>query len=132
MKVLIFGNPTIENDSLPIKLLPKLQQKFSNIDFQEIDPTEGLENYGKDLTIIDTVEGIKEVIEINNFEQLQTNKLFSMHDFDLAYNLKLLKKIGKIDSVRIIGVPMEISEEEALDQIQLIFKKWAAQDIQGS
>ena len=55
-----------------------------------------------------------------------------MHDFDLAYNLKLLEKIGKIDSVKIIGVPMEISEEEALDQIQLILRKWAAQDIQGS
>jgi len=55
-----------------------------------------------------------------------------MHDFDLAYNLKLLKKIGAIDSIKIIGVPMQISDEDALYQIQSIFKKCAAQLIQGS
>ena len=122
-KILVFGNPTIENDSLPIKLLPKLKQKFPNIIFQEIDPTEGLENQGRDLTIIDTVEGINKVMIITDFNQLQSNKLFSMHDFDLAYNLKILKKIGKIDTIKIIGIPMNIGEDEVMDQIQLIFKK---------
>ena len=122
-KILIFGNPFLENDSLPIKLLPKLQKAFPNIIFQEIDPTEDLENQGKDLTIIDTVEGIDKVMILSNIEQLHANKIFSMHDFDLAYNLKLLKKIGKIDSVKIIGVPMNISEDEALDQIQSILRK---------
>ena len=123
MKILVFGNPTIENDSLPIKLLPKLKQKFPNIIFQEIDPTEGLEDQGKDLTIIDTVEGIDKVMIITDFNQLQSNKLFSMHDFDLAYNLKILKKIGKIDTIKIIGITMDINEDEAMDQIQLILRK---------
>jgi Ni,Fe-hydrogenase maturation factor len=132
MKVLVFGNPFLENDSLPLKILPKLAEKFPGIEFKEIDPTEDLENQGRNLTILDTVEGIEKVMEINSIEQLHTNKVYTMHDFDLAYNLKLLKKIGKIDSVRIIGVPMLISEEDAMDQIQSTFKKWAAQDMQGS
>jgi len=118
VKILIFGNTLLKNDSLPIKLLPKLQQQFPNIIFQEIDPTEGLESQGRDLVILDTVKGINKVMIINNFEQLQTNKLFSMHDFDLAYNLKILKKINKIDSIKIIGVPMEIDEDDALSQIK--------------
>ena len=132
MKVLVFGNPFLENDSLPLKLLPKLRDKFLGIEFKEIDPTEDLDKQGRDLVILDTVEGIDEVIELNSIEQLHANKVYSMHDFDLAYNLKLLKKIGKIDSVRIIGVPMTISEEDAMNQIQSILRKWAAQDIQGS
>jgi len=132
MKVLVFGNPFLENDSLPLKLLPKLQDKFPEIEFKEIDPTEDLDKQGRDLVILDTVEGIDTVMEINSIEQLHANKVYSMHDFDLAYNLKLLKKIGKIDSVRIIGVPMGIGEEEAMNQIQSILRKWAAQDMHGS
>jgi len=132
MKVLVFGNPLLENDSLPLKLLPKLRERFSDVEFKEIDPTEDLEDEGRDLVILDTVEGIDNVIELNSIEQLHANKVYTMHDFDLGYNLKLLKKIGKIDSVWIIGVPMGISEEEALDQIQSILRKWAAQDMQGS
>ncbi|MBU2576501.1 MAG: hypothetical protein KKF50_02160 [Nanoarchaeota archaeon] len=117
MKVLVFGNPFLENDSLPLKLLPKLREKFPDIEFKEIDPTEDLDKQGRDLIILDTVEGIDRVIELNSIEQLHANKVYSMHDFDLAYNLKLLKKIGKIDSVRIIGVPMEIGEGEAMREI---------------
>ena len=132
MKVLVFGNPLLENDSLPLKLLPKLRERFSDVEFKEIDPTGDLEDEGRDLVILDTVEGIDNVIELNSIEQLHANKVYTMHDFDLGYNLKLLKKIGKIDSVWIIGVPMGISEEEALDQIQSILRKWAAQDMQGS
>ena len=117
MKVLVFGNPFLENDSLPLKLLFKLREKFPSVEFKEVDPTEGLENEGRDLVIIDSVEGIDEVVEIDSIERLHTNRICSMHDFDLAYNLKLLKKVGKIDSVRIIGVPMGIGEDEALEGI---------------
>ena len=132
MKVLVFGNPFLENDSLPLRLLSKLRERFSDIEFKEVDPTEGLESEGRDLVIIDSVEGIDEVVEIDSIGRLHTNRVCSMHDFDLAYNLKLLKKVGKIDSVRIIGVPMGIGEDEALNQIQSILRKWAAQDMQGS
>lgn len=121
MKVLVFGNPFIENDSLVLKLLPRLREKFPDIEFKEIDPTEGLEDEGRDLIILDSVEGIGEVMVIDSIEQLHANKVYSMHDFDLGYNLKLLKKVGKIDSVRIIGVPMGISEDEVMGGLK--FKK---------
>jgi len=117
MKVLVFGNPLLDNDSLPLRLLPKLREGFPSIEFKEIDPTEGLECDGRDLVILDSVAGINEVVEIDSIERLHANRVFSMHDFDLAYNLKLLKKVGKIDSVRIIGVPMGIGEDEALEGI---------------
>ena len=132
MKVLVFGNLLLENDSLPLRLLPKLRERFFDVEFKEVDPTEGLESEGRDLVILDSVEGIDEVMVIDSIERLHANRVCSMHDFDLGYNLKLLKKVGKIDSVRIIGVPMGIGEGEALDQIQSIFRKWAAQDMQGS
>jgi len=129
MKILIFGNPLLKQDSLPIKLIPKLKQKFPNIKFKEIDPTEDLEPFLNtdtpntehrtpgDLVAIDTIKGIDKVTTINSIEQLKANKIYSMHDFDLTLNLKLLKKLNIIDSVKIIGIPMNINEDEAITQI---------------
>jgi Ni,Fe-hydrogenase maturation factor len=108
----------LEQDSLPLKLIDDLKQRFGDIEFIEFDPTEeNLEKEGRNLNIIDTVEGIDRVVLLNDIEKIKTQKVYSMHDFDLGYNLKLLKKLGSIDSVRIFGVPMNIGKKEALGQL---------------
>ena len=123
MKILVFGNPLLEFDNLPLKLIPKLQKKFPKIKFSEFDPTEELEKQGKDLIIIDTVEDIKKITIIESIDKISKTKLYSMHDFDLGYNLKILKKLNLIDSIKIIGIPMKISEEDALKGIEQELKK---------
>lgn len=126
MKLLVFGNPLVEKDSLALKLLPKLKKDFHDIEFKEFDPTENLESEienGK-LFILDVVEGIDEVRLIKDIGKLEIIKSCSMHDFDLAYNLKLLKKIGKLKEVEIIGVPMDMSEKEAFREVSNILLKY--------
>ncbi len=125
MKILVFGNLLTKQDNLALKILPKLRDLFPDIEFKEFDPTENLEAEieNKKLSILDVVQGINNVTIIRDIEQLSQNKVYSMHDFDLAYNLKLLKKIGKLKEIEIIGLPQNISEGEAISQIQLIFKK---------
>ena len=132
LKILTFGNPLLEQDSLPLKILPTLRQQFPNHTFLHIDPTENLEQYGPKLIILDTVQNIDKITILTSIEQLRANKVYSMHDFDLALNLKLLKKLGKIKSVKIIGIPMNTTEKEIIPQLQSILKKCAAQDIHGS
>ncbi len=127
-KILVFGNFLVKQDAVPIKLIPRLQEMFEDIEFIELDPTEDLQNYGRDLKIIDCVTDIDEVKKIKletegDFEKLELGKVYSMHDFDLGYNLKLLRKMEMIDRVEIICVPMNIEEEEAFNQIQLILRK---------
>jgi len=122
-QILIFGNLFVEKDNTSIKLIPKLKQEFPNIEFIEADPTDDIQKYGKDLKIIDAVEGIDKVktIKLENesdFERLETQKVYSMHDFDLGYNLKLLKKMKKIDSAEIICVPMDMNEDEVFEEIK--------------
>lgn len=135
----IFGNPLLDFDNLPIKLAPKLRKIFPEIDFIIADPNENLEPINKELIIIDTVEGIKKVAVIDDIEKLETSKIYSLHDFDLAFNLKLLQKIGKLKKVKIFGVPMKGDEEKILEQLikilnhtHLTRKKCEAQDMQGS
>jgi hypothetical protein len=117
--------------------MPKLSKIFPKIEFIEADSTETLQNHGRDLKILDVAQGISEIKiakfnKESNMEMFQTDKIFSMHDFDLGYNLKLLKSVGKIDSAEIICLPMRMTEEEALNQVQLILRKWVAHDMQGS
>jgi len=136
MKILVFGNLLVEKDNLVLRLIPRLQKEFPEIEFKEFDPTESLENEienGK-LFILDMALGIKNVVELrfNDIEKLDAVKSCSMHDFDLNYNLKLLKKMELINDVRTIAVPAGMKEKGALDQIQLILRKWVAQDMQGS
>jgi Ni,Fe-hydrogenase maturation factor len=115
--VLVFGNPMVRKDSLPLRLIGKLRLAFPDIEFKEFDPSENLEAEGRELNIIDAVEGIEKVTLITDIGSIRAQKVYSMHDFDLGYNLKLLKKLGGLDSVRIFGVPMKISEKEALGQL---------------
>lgn len=116
-KILVFGNPIVNKDSIPLKIIGRLAERMPGIEFREFDPNENLEKEGRDLNIIDTVQGARKVILITDIGMIQTSKLYSMHDFDLGYSLKLLKKLGYIDSVRIFGVPMRINQKDALEQL---------------
>jgi Ni,Fe-hydrogenase maturation factor len=118
----IFGNPLLDFDNLPLKLAPKLQKKFPEIDFIIFDPNENLKPVNKELIIIDTVEGIEKVIVINDISKIETTQSCSLHDFDLAFNLKLLQKIGELEKIKIIGVPMKDHEDDVFSQLTKILK----------
>jgi Ni,Fe-hydrogenase maturation factor len=74
------------------------------------------------LIIIDTVEGIKKVALIDDLKKLKTEKIYSLHDFDLSFNLKLLQKIGRLKKVKIIGVPMDGDKRKILEQLKEFIK----------
>jgi Ni,Fe-hydrogenase maturation factor len=126
--VLVFGNVLVEQDNLPLKLIPRLSREFSDLNFVEMDPNEEIQVYGRELLILDTIQGIDdikefEIREIEDFDKIEEMKVLSMHDFDLGFNLKLLKKMNLIDSVRIIGVPVGISERKGFEGVKRVLNK---------
>ena len=123
--IYVFGNPLVREDSLPLKLIAKLRKEFPSLVFKEFDTVEDLE-IEKELNIIDSVKGIKKVELIEDVDSIVTEKIYSMHDFDLGYNLKLLKKMKMVDKVRIFGIPMKINEKEAFEQLSKIIRKFEA------
>jgi hypothetical protein len=114
--IYVFGNPDLPMDSLPLRILHELRKKFPRIQFEVKDPNEEWEA-PEELTIIDTVEGIREVTVFDDLSQFAAAPRVTMHDFDALTNLRYLQKLGKIKKVRVIGVPMNISEAEALAAI---------------
>lgn len=119
VKVLVFGNPLAKVDSAAVKIAEKLKGT-PNIEFVRFDTAEDLEKEGSNPVILDTVIGIKipRLVELN---ELELSKVFSLHDFDLGWNLTLLKKLGKIKSATVIGVPPESPEKnlQAVKQLLL-------------
>ncbi|HEY4497434.1 MAG TPA: hypothetical protein VJC20_01605 [Candidatus Paceibacterota bacterium] len=116
MKIIVLGNPEMDSDALPLKILPRLKKEFQEIEFAVVDPNEEWE-IPENLVMMDTVECIDQVTTFNDLSSFSVAPHVTMHDFDAYANLKLLEKLGKLKKIKIIGVPPAISEEEAIKQI---------------
>lgn len=119
--IYVFGNPLVKEDSVALQLLDKLRKKFPDINFREFDTTEDLEPE-RDMSIIDVVKGIKKVELIDDIDRIVADKIYSVHDFDLGYNLKLMKKMKMIDKVKIFGIPFGIDEEKAFIELSRLIE----------
>ncbi len=117
--IYIFGNELLDFDNLPIKLVPELKKNFPDINFIIQDPNENTKpSKDGELVIIDTVINTNEIIIIKDIEKLETSPIYSMHDFDLAFNLKLLKKIGQLKKLTIFGIPPKLNKKKTLNQLK--------------
>jgi Ni,Fe-hydrogenase maturation factor len=111
MKIYCFGNEFLENDSLAKKIADDI--KIEGVEFIKCSsPEEIFQEPEKEILIMDVAKGIGEPILIEDVDQLKNNNIVSLHDFDLAFFLKLMKKIGKLKKVKIIGIPMRGDKEE--------------------
>lgn len=115
-RVFVFGNINLDNDSLPLRIMPKLQEKFPDIEFEVRDPNEEW-NVPEEFIIIDTVIGIKGVKVFNTLDKFLSAPRVSMHDFDFLTNLQYLTKLGKIKKIKIIGIPPDMEESEAIKKV---------------
>ncbi len=112
----IFGNPDLPCDALPPRLLSRLCQRFPNYRFSLTDPNELDTPKENDLFIaIDTVDGLKVPREISLDEIAALRARTTAHDFDFASFILLVKKLRKNIGIRIFGIPMGYSEEEAYE-----------------
>jgi len=110
MKISVFGNPDLKEDNTAIKLIPWLKKKYPAAEIKIEDPSSGLEP-SDDWLIVDTCAGIDKITEFEDLDQFESARRVSVHDYEVATELKLLKKLGKIKKLKIIAVPMAIIPE---------------------
>ncbi|MBU1975214.1 MAG: hypothetical protein KKG59_02295 [Nanoarchaeota archaeon] len=123
MKIYVFGNEFLEEDNLAIKLAKSLPYDFVFCD----DPYEILDL--KEVVIMDVVQGLKKVEIIDDISRLDSNKMYSLHDFDLSYILQLQKSLGKLGKVKIIGVPQDGTVESLLEELRHVIESLKQQTI---
>jgi len=133
MEVYVFGNEYAAEDQKAIEVARELEGTVEGISFVFVRPNEDLPFAGKrHVVILDTVEGIRDValVEGDGIDGLILSPRGSVHDFDLALQLRYLKKLDKLGEVTIIGVPLR-GEVDHL-RIKSILRKLVAHDMQGS
>lgn len=133
MKVYVFGNEDVPEDRRAIEVADRLVDTLEGVSFVPVRPNEDVPFANeRRVVVLDTVQGIRDVtlIEGDEIGELILSPRGSVHDFDLAFQLRYLKKIDKLGEVTIVGIP----QEGKLDylRIQSILRKLVAHDMQGS
>ena len=133
MNVYVFGNEYVAEDIRAIEVARELQNTVEGVSFVFVGPNEEVPFADEPrVVILDTIQGIQDValVEGDEFDGLLLSPRGSVHDFDLTFQLRYLKKLGKLGEVTIIGIPQEGEVDHLL--IKSIFRKLVAQDMQGS
>jgi Ni,Fe-hydrogenase maturation factor len=133
MNVYVFGNKYVAEDKGAIEVAGELEGTIEGISFVFVNPNEDAPFVNeRHVVILDTVQGLKDVALVKG-DQIDTLILSphgSVHDFDLTFQLRYLKKLGKLGDVTLIGIPQKGEVDYLL--IKSIFRKLVAQDMQGS
>ena len=133
MRVHVFGNEYVAEDRRAIEAARELEGTVKGVSFVFVNPNEDLPFADeRRVVILDTVRGIKDValIEGDGIDGLVLSPRGSVHDFDLAFQLRYLKKLNKLGEVTIIGIPQEGDVGHL--RIKSILRKLVAHDMQGS
>lgn len=129
MIVYVFGNRDEKSDRVALEAANYLKNTIPGVKFLAVRPNEDIPT-DKNLVILDTIEGIKNIKVIKDISKISLSPRNSVHDFDLGFQLKYLKKIRRLGKVTIIGLPMNKVPDYL--RIQSTLRKLVAQDIQGS
>ncbi len=131
MTIYVFGNPDVVIDSKPLEIATSTNIK--GITWRFVKPNEDLPfDDEPHVVIMDTVQGLEKVtlFDESAIDNLALSPRVSAHDFDLNFQLKYLKKLGKLKRLTIIGIPM--GKPIPQESIHSILRKLVAQDMQGS
>ncbi len=72
------------------------------------------------IVIVDVVKNLDKVQEITDIDQLESNGSVSAHDFDLAFYLLLLQRLGNTKNISVIGIPYGCKKSKAVSEVQKI------------
>lgn len=110
-KVFIYGNEMLEIDNLAIvigKLLKNDKELDKDFEFIiGIEPDVILNTGSQSIIILDVAKGINDIVLITDLNSLKTNTVFSSHDLNLGFYLKLLENFNNFhkSEIKIIAIP---------------------------
>ncbi len=109
MEILVFG---LANED---RLLPRLRKRFPSIGFRKCDLAQELESEERTLIVIDTLKGLERVTLLDDIGTVAPKK--ALEGSGVIMTLRILMRLGSIDSARVIGVPEGYPEEEAFEEM---------------
>lgn len=123
--IYVFGNTDLDYDNKAIELAHKISNYVHDINFIYVKTNEDLPFYNNEsIVILDVIEGISDIVVIDNMDKVKimNNLGSSAHDFDLGFQLNYLRKLGKINSIKIIGIPEKSNIDNILEEAKKIIE----------
>lgn len=122
-RVFVLGNPIMQEDNIAVEAAKQLKNCFPKICFEEIDSIDSIKELPKRLVLMDAVAGVEKVCIIGSLERICSSNVFSLHDLDAGFQLKLFKKMGKISEAKIIAIPQKMELGKAVESVSRLLKK---------
>jgi Ni,Fe-hydrogenase maturation factor len=110
MNVYVFGNEYVAEDKRAIEVARELEGAIAGISFVFVSPNEDVLFVNeRHVVILDTVEGLQDIalVEGDQIDGLILSPRGSVHEFDLAFQLRYLKKLNMLGEVTITSIPQE-------------------------
>src|SRR5215212_2173516 len=110
MKVYVFGNKDAPGDEGAIEVAEELEGTVDGVSFVFVGPNEDVPFVDEErVVVLDVVHGMREVALISgdDIDRFAPPPRGTVHDFDLAFQLKYLKKIGRLGEVYVVAIPKE-------------------------
>jgi hypothetical protein len=114
MEILVFG---LANED---SILQRLRKRFPSVGFKKCDLTQELENEGRRLIVIDTLKGLDHVSLLDDIGNVSPAR--ALDGSGTIMTLRILMRIGSIESVKVIGVPEVYPEDRAYEEILAIIE----------
>lgn len=108
MKIYCFGNEFVKEDSLAKVLSSEIQ--IPGVEFVKADSVLNIVD-ASPLYILDVVEGLRKPMLFRDMENFTANPK-NAHDLDLGFYLRLLKEMGKLKNIQVIGIPQGGNKEK--------------------
>ncbi len=112
-KIYAFGNEFVEQDSLAKEIASSLMFRSYDVVFANSPDVLFDEKFA---IILDVAKNISAPVVLNKAEQLQTRKIFSLHDFDLANYIKLISDLHNF-KFKLIAIPQFGNKDRILSKI---------------
>lgn len=114
--IYVCGNPLVAADALAIDVAREIERDFPSVSFVHLDPNEEISE--RDIILLDVAEGISKVMIFNDVDQFIAGKKISLHDYDTAFSLQLMKKTGLLKKVCIIAIPLHYPLKKACRDVK--------------
>jgi Ni,Fe-hydrogenase maturation factor len=110
MNVYVFVNEYVAEDKRAIEVARELEGAIAVISFVFVSLNEDVLFVNeRHVVILDTVEGLQDIalVEGDQIDGLILSPRGSVHEFDLAFQLRYLKKLNMLGEVTITSIPQE-------------------------
>jgi len=120
--VLCFGSEVVDGDDAAFRVCETLSGKIPGIVFKKCEsPMDVLDFAGKEeLVILDAVRGLGNVRVFDSADEFKKVKSLTAHDMDIGNTLMILKEMGMLGKVKVIGIPAASDPIKSVKEVRKI------------